>query len=58
MMAYIIRLQKNIEGQGMVEYGLIIFLVVASALGAVELFGDGVVGLFERIKTTVIGSIN
>jgi len=40
-------------GQGLVEYGLILALVVISALVGVALFGGGVGGLWGRIQDSM-----
>ncbi len=40
-------------GQGLVEYGLILFLVVIVALVGVALFGGGVNGLWGRIHNSM-----
>ncbi len=52
-----IELKSKQEGQAMPEYGLIISLIVLAAIGAVELFGDGVENMYENIKTIVIGAL-
>ena len=40
---------KNEEGQGMVEYGLIIALVAVVVIGAISLLGNGVSNTFNSI---------
>ena len=45
------------KGQGMVEYGLIIGLIAILVIGAVALFKDELVKLFENI-TGVISDTN
>ncbi len=37
------------EGQGMVEYGLIIALVAVVVIGALTLLGTGISGIFDTI---------
>ncbi len=39
----------NEEGQGMVEYGLIIALVAVVVIGAIALLGNGVKNTFTKI---------
>ena len=43
------RLHKDDEGQGMVEYGLILALVAIVAIGALELLGGGLGTLFGDV---------
>lgn len=43
------RLITDQEGQGLVEYGLIISLVILAAIGAVQAFGIKVSDLFDYI---------
>lgn len=43
------RLISDQEGQGLVEYGLIISLVILAAIGAVQAFGLKVSYLFDYI---------
>ena len=44
---------KGFDGQGMVEYGLIIALVAIIALGALGLYGNGVGDSLIRSANTV-----
>lgn len=37
------------NGQGLVEYGLIIALIAVALIAALGLLGDGLNGIFERI---------
>ena len=41
---------KNEEGQGMVEYGLIIALIAVVVIAALEALGGSVSGIFEKAK--------
>lgn len=43
------QLLRREEGQGMVEYGLIIALVAIGAIIALGLLGDGLGDLFDRV---------
>lgn len=43
------RLWKDEEGQGMVEYGLIIVLIAIGVIVALGLLGDEIVAVFEDI---------
>jgi pilus assembly protein Flp/PilA len=52
----IIRMKKffmNEEGQGMVEYGLIIALVAVVVIAAIALLGNGVKNTFGNITNTL-----
>lgn len=40
---------KNEEGQGMVEYGLILALVAVVVIGALTLLGGGISGIFDKV---------
>jgi len=40
---------KNEEGQGMVEYGLIIALVAIAVMATLGLMGGGIEGAFQEI---------
>lgn len=44
---------KNEEGQGMVEYALIIALVAIGIIVALGLFGDEIGNVFESITTSL-----
>ena len=48
-------LLKDDEGQGMVEYGLIIGLVSIVAIAALVALGPQISGLFDRVKTALTG---
>jgi pilus assembly protein Flp/PilA len=43
------RLWADEDGQGMAEYGLIIALVAVVAIGALQLLGGGLEGIFNQI---------
>ncbi|NLI54198.1 MAG: Flp family type IVb pilin [Clostridiales bacterium] len=47
---------KNEEGQGMVEYGLIIALVAVVVIAALTLIGTNVRGKFQEIVTGLGGT--
>ena len=49
-MKIILRLIKDEAGQGLVEYGLIISLVVIAAIAGVIIFGESVKNLYEDIE--------
>lgn len=40
---------RNEEGQGMVEYGLILALVAVVVIGALTLLGDGINNIFGKV---------
>ena len=44
-----IEIQARAEGQGLVEYAMIILLVAIAAIGALGVFGGGVNGLYAQI---------
>lgn len=46
----------NEEGQGMVEYGLIIALVAVVIIGAITALSGGIEGVFGRAKTALDGA--
>lgn len=47
------RLWKDEEGQGLVEYGLILLLMVVIAVAVVALFRPDIEALFTRIGTEI-----
>lgn len=47
------RLWKEESGQGLVEYGLLIVLIVIIAVAALSLFGDSIVALFGKAEGAV-----
>lgn len=53
IMGMIKRLWKDEEGQGLVEYGLLIVLVVVIVIAALAIFGGTLNGLFEDMNTTI-----
>ena len=42
------------EGQGLVEYALIILLVSVALVGAMTAFGDGLSGIYSKIATKIV----
>ncbi|MDD2371740.1 MAG: Flp family type IVb pilin [Firmicutes bacterium] len=48
------RIILNESGQGLVEYGLLIVLIIVVAVAALTIFGDGIVGVFGGLD----GEIN
>lgn len=49
VMAWLSKFEREDEGQGLVEYALIIVLVSIVAVAALGLLGDQVVAVFESI---------
>lgn len=52
-------LKSNEKGQGMVEYGIIVALVVVIAVAVFAqggTLGDAITGLFERLATAIGGA--
>ena len=47
------RFLMNEEGQGMVEYGLIIALVAVVVIAAIALLGNGVKNTFENVTNSL-----
>ena len=47
------RLWKEESGQGLVEYGLLIGLIVVIVIAVLLIFGESLEGLFERITGEV-----
>jgi len=46
---------ENEEGQGMVEYGLILALIAVVVIAALTLLGDHVAAIFDNIAGTLEG---
>lgn len=44
------RLLKEEDGQGMVEYGLIIAGIALAVMAVIWAFGDEIKGLFEKVQ--------
>lgn len=53
MLARLMKLGKNQDGQGMVEYGLIIALVAVAVIATLTLMGGQLKTLFTNILTTL-----
>ncbi|GAB6151736.1 hypothetical protein JCM17380_04860 [Desulfosporosinus burensis] len=53
MKAKLIGLLKDEEGQGMVEYGLIIGLVAVVLIVALNTLSGGIGGVFNRVNGTL-----
>lgn len=51
VIAWLSQFDREEEGQGLVEYALIIVLVSIVAVAALGLLGDEVVNVFESITT-------
>lgn len=47
---------NNEEGQGMVEYGLILALVAVVVIAALTALGDGINGIFGTVTDQLGGS--
>lgn len=56
MKARLMGLLTDEEGQGMVEYGLIIALVAVVAIAALGFMGGGLTGIFDQITTKLGGA--
>lgn len=55
MKAKLMGLMKDEEGQGMVEYGLIIGLVAIVLMAALTTMSGGIGGVFSRVNTSLGG---
>ena len=49
------RLFYEEDGQGMVEYGLIIALIAVAVIVALGALGGGIKGIFENVNTKLVG---
>ena len=58
MMDLLKRIWKEEEGQGLVEYGLILLLMVVIAVAVVGIFGDEIQNIYERIVDNIEGAPN
>ncbi len=52
-MKKLINFIKNEDGQGMVEYGLIIGLIAIIVVAALVLLGPRIAGLFKNLSDTI-----
>jgi len=48
------RFFKEEEGQGMVEYGLIIALIAVAVIAALGLLGDQISALFDAVRGRIV----
>ena len=55
-MELIKRLWKEEEGQGLVEYGLILALIAIAVIVVLGLIGDGLFAIFTRVQETLEGA--
>ena len=46
------------NGQGLVEYGLLVVLVIVLVVAALTVFGDSLVGLFKGIDSDIENAEN
>lgn len=53
MRTYLATYLKNEEGQGMVEYGLLVALISVAAIAAILLFGPDLVAIFTKAGTAL-----
>jgi pilus assembly protein Flp/PilA len=53
--SFVVGMAKNEEGQAMVEYGLILALVSVVAIGALQLLGTNILGVFNTVAGDVGG---
>ena len=56
LMARIVNINKDEEGQTLVEYGLIIALLSIAAIVILGLLGTEVVDVFNRVKNSLAGA--
>ena len=49
------RLFYEEDGQGMVEYGLIIALIAVAVIVALGALGGGIKGIFENVNEKLVG---
>jgi len=47
------QMMKDEDGQGMVEYGLILGLIAVAAIAAIALLGPKIKGMFEGANTAL-----
>lgn len=57
-MNYVSSKVKNEEGQGMVEYALLVGLIALAVIVAAGLLGDGISAQFDAIKTAIGNTLN
>lgn len=55
VMAWLSQFEKDEEGQGLVEYALIIVLVSIVAFAALQILGTTVSDVFDQINTSLGG---
>ena len=56
VMAWLSRFDRENEGQGLVEYALIIVLVSIAAIAALQVLAGGINGVFASISATLGGA--
>ena len=56
MLALMKKLVSEEEGQGLVEYALIIALIALVVIGALQATGSSISGLFDSIKNALSGT--
>lgn len=56
MLSRVVRWWRDEEGQGLVEYGLIIALVALAVVTVIGFLGDELAAIFQRIVTTLQGA--
>ncbi|SJZ44707.1 Flp family type IVb pilin [Selenihalanaerobacter shriftii] len=56
MLGLLTRLFKEEEGQGMVEYGLILALIAVVVVGILTTMGDNLKGIFDTISSKLSGT--
>ncbi len=54
-MQFLMNLISKEEGQGMVEYGIILGLVSVLAIGALTLMGGDISGVFNAVELSLNG---
>lgn len=57
-MNYVSSKVRNEEGQGMVEYALLVGLIALAVIVTAGLLGDGISAQFDAIKTAIAGTLN
>jgi pilus assembly protein Flp/PilA len=57
MLKFIRTLDRDRRGATAIEYGLIVALIAVFATGAISLFADAAIAMWDFIRTQALGSL-
>lgn len=54
---FLVRLRRNHRGATAIEYGLIVALIAVFAAGAITLFADAAIAMWEFVRSNALSNL-